>query len=44
MEAVKVIIGVLEKCRGNGGAIKRGMYEDVPIEVLRRVRKYLITY
>lgn len=42
--AVDAIIGVLEKCRLNEGVLRREMYEKLPIEVIRIIKKYLVAY
>lgn len=44
LRAANVIIEMLEAARSNGGVLEEKMYASLPIEVLRMVRKYLISY
>jgi hypothetical protein len=44
MQAVEAILAILGKCKENGDQMGREMYESMPIEVLRMIRKYLMQY
>lgn len=44
LRAANVIIEMLDAARKNGGVLEERMYAGLPIEVLRMVRKYLISY
>lgn len=44
LRAANVIIEMLEAAKDNGGVLEEKMYASLPIEVLRMVRKYLISY
>lgn len=42
LKAVSTVLEILRKCKENGGVLLRSMYEQVPMEMLRMIRKYLI--
>lgn len=44
LRAANVIIEMLEVAKAYGGVLEMKMYASLPIEVLRMVRKYLISY